>query len=101
MVNRSVRPGQCPEKTLSVWAEGIAAVAALVLLVLMRVGSNVATGETAGATGEDVTGLRSPWRIGCSGSQGRCRLGRGRAEGAEELVAEGVHALDRSVGAWQ
>ena len=27
---------------------------------------------------------------------GRRRLGRGRAEGVEELVAEGVHGLDRS-----
>jgi hypothetical protein len=100
-------PAQYPEKTLSVWADGIAAVAALVLLVLMhlrirgtrtatatraaarastsrpawpsagqcREGSDGATGEAAGAMGEDVTGPRSPWRIGCGGSMGRCRLG--------------------------
>src|SRR5271169_6592320 len=47
----------------------------------------------AGTTGEDVTArrLRSPRRLGCCGSLGRRRLGRGRAEGVEELVAEGVH----------
>ena len=42
-----VRPVQQPEKTLSVWAEGIAAVAALVLLVLMHQrirGTRTATG---------------------------------------------------------
>jgi hypothetical protein len=40
-------PVQYPEKTLSVWAEGIAAVAALVLLVLMHQlirGTRTATG---------------------------------------------------------
>src|SRR5580704_5951060 len=39
---------------------------------------------------------RSPRRFGCCGSMGRRRLGRGRAEGVEELVAEGVHQLARS-----
>src|SRR5580700_3748245 len=47
----------------------------------------------AGTTGEEVSVRRprSPRRFGCCGSLGRRRLGRGRAEGVEELVAEGVH----------
>ena len=50
--------------------------------------------------GEDVTARRprSGWRFGCRGSMGRRRLGRGRAEGIKELVAEGVHPLERSGG---
>src|SRR6266702_6686111 len=57
----------------------------------------------ASATGEDVTASRSrsPRLSGCCGSMGRRRLRRGRAEGAEELVAEGVHWLERSGGAGQ
>src|SRR6266702_4296284 len=60
-------------------------------------------GRCAGATGEDVTARRprSPRRFGCCGSMGRRRLGRGRAEGAEELVAEGAHWLERSGGTGQ
>src|SRR5262252_8279425 len=49
----------------------------------------------AGAMGEDVNARRprSPRRFGRCRSMGRRRLGRGRAEGAEELVAEGGHRL--------
>src|SRR5689334_11180970 len=36
----------------------------------------------------------SPGRLVACGP-GRCRLGRGRAEGVEEFVAEGVHGLER------
>jgi hypothetical protein len=46
-------PLRYPEKTLSVWAEGIAAVAALVLLVLMHPGirgTRSATGAAARAS---------------------------------------------------
>src|SRR5436305_12974930 len=55
-------------------------------------------GRCASGTGEDVTLRRpsSPCRFGCSGGIGRRRSGRGRAEGTEELVAEGVHWLERS-----
>lgn len=45
-------PLRYPEKILSVWAEGIAAVAALVLLVLMHLrmrGTRTATATGAGA----------------------------------------------------
>src|SRR6266849_8597707 len=57
----------------------------------------------ASATGEDVSASRPrlPRLSGCCGPMGRRRLGRGRAEGAEELVAEGVHWLERSGGTWQ
>jgi hypothetical protein len=59
--------------------------------------------DPVSAPEEDVTARRprSPRRFGCCGSMGRRRLGRGclgrgRAEGAEELVAEGAHSLERS-----
>src|SRR5712691_3911765 len=68
----------------------------------MVASTGVAT-SAAGATGEDVIARRprSPRRFGCCGSMGRRRLGRDLAEGAEELVAEGVHGLERSAGTGQ
>src|SRR6185312_6714199 len=56
-------------------------------------------GAGAGTTGEGVTAPGGPAHRGGSGAAGLwadAALGRGGAEGAEELVAEGAHWLERS-----